>query len=563
MQPRSTILQRVTLCLAVLSLSSSLATGALLTGRVTDEDTGQGLRRLTLRAYAHGRSLAHVTMTEDDGSFSLDLPAGGYALCIPAVNGYRAAVAPFVKVTQAGATRLNLALNRSLFIKGDSWLQAHKQFAQSFRATGLGITELRIKAFGPPGPVRVQILDGDSPSARPLGPARVTDRVGNEATASVRWSGNEVSTVPGQQVTVRMTGLDGKTWIPAVAGRGDVYAQGQAWFDQSPRPLSDLGIGVCEDNDQFRTNYSVDCAARWVRARSVGQTFKALSKNITFVSARFKGIGTSTFLRFSIHRGAPGGAQIGPSKAVAPGADAAVAWAPDEVPVEAGQTYHLHIESFNGAEFLVASPGNMYDRGVACFNGRVDQGRDIVATVGGSISQDDIVTLTKHPRHERVITLRNPSFEEGVNAWSRSASHGAPAGCEAGILPRWGQTMFGWTHEETGKDSRTQVLQAVRVTKGRTYAFSGWVYTDHRGGRSSDVRIRLIMLPDGEDDLLDTEALKSSQWYATEGYWCRGSLEFVARSDRVKVGFDMEQRFALDSSSLYIDGAFLEEIGTR
>ena len=139
------------------------------------------------------------------------------------------------------------------------------------------------------------------------------------------------------------------------AGRGDVYPFGAAAFAGSPRPNSDLGLTICEENDDLRTSYNLTGSARLHRAKSAGQTFIALSRNITFASAHLNSVTASTgYVRFSIHQDGPAGPQIGPSKSVAPSIDAAVAWGPAEVPATPGRKYYLHIETLDASIFLTA-----------------------------------------------------------------------------------------------------------------------------------------------------------------------------------------------------------------
>jgi hypothetical protein len=359
-----------------------------------------------------------------------------------------------------------------------------------------------------------------------------------------------------------MSAMPGETWIPGIAGRGDVYPSGAAWFGNSPRPLSDLGIAICEDNDGMRINYSIISSKRMYRARSAGQRFTALSRSITFASAKLAPVsGSPTYVRFSIHEDGPGGKQIGPSKAVGPGANCAVAWGTDEVCVTPHKQYYLHIESYSGGYFLIGYADDCYAGGEAVFNGRLSDDKDVTMTIAGSISDEDFVRLTAPPNHKAVIAIENPSFEDGFDGWKRDESCGSVLGCDVGIVPAWGGNMFGWTNRKTGENSRTVIYQHVKVKNGRRYSFGGSVYTDHTGGRSSDVKIRLVVLPNGGDAVRDNDKITTSQWYATEGQWRAGSVEFVAQSDIVTLGFDLEQRFSLEASSLYVDGAHLECIG--
>jgi len=550
---------------AMLGPASADGDGGIITGQLTDAATGSPIRRITIRAFAHGRSVKSSCMSEGDGSFIMrNLPPGSYAVCVPAGKTFRALSVPEVHVKADQETRVDLKVRQSLIIDGDSWLQSYPAFCQSFKATGLGLTVAQLKAFGGHRQVTVQLLEGAGPDGQPIGPPRTTEPVGGEGKASVLWSGIEVPTTPGKTYTLKMTAPKGQTWTPGVAGHGDIYPLGSAWFDGAARPYSDLGILLCEDNDGMRTNYAMVGMCRDYRAVSAGQTFIALSKNIILASASLAGVGSApSFVRFSIHKDGPGGEQIGPSKAVAPTRNATVAWGADEVPVTPGNTYYLHIETFNGGEFLINFNTDAYASGQAIFNGRPSANRDIAATVMGQISDDDFNRLVAHPKRINVIPLADTSFEYGDSGWQRQGDTGTVVGTDFGISPMWGSKMFGWTNVKKGEGSRTIIYQRVRVEPNEQYAFSGSVYTDHQGGRSSDVKIRLLVAPAGGTALRDNAQITTSQWYATEGQWRRGSVEFIATAKTITVGFDMEQRWSLDSCTLYVDGALLEQIGAE
>lgn len=554
----------VVACVAGAS-ATSRADGGRLVGRVLDAQTGGPLHRVTVRAYAHGRSVASAAMSERDGGFVLaDLPAGGYALCVPASDAHRPLCVPDVQVSAGATTTVDLKVRQSLFIDGDSWVQPYVSFAQSFRASGLGVTMARVKAFGPGRAVRVEVLDGDGPSHQAIGPARVTVPVGGEGEASVLWAGGEVPTTPGKSYTFRLSALSGQTWVPGVAGRGDAYAGGSAWFDGSPRPDTDLGLVLCEDNDSLRTNYAMIDGPRVYCVTAAGQTFTALSRSVTFASAMLAHTGgPPRYVRFSVHNGGPTGEQIGPSKAVAVNNDAAVAWGPDEVPVTPGRIYYLHIESFDGGSFFVGVQPDLYAAGQAVFDGTPTAERDLAAIVAGPLTDADFDRLNASPGRVDVVSLRNPSFEQGMAEWQRTEPIGDAVGCDGGVVPAWGGRMFGWTNQRKGENTRMIVFQQVTVQPGARYVFSGSVYTDHRGGRSSDVKTRLVVAPGGGVELRNYDKITSSQWYATEGQWRRGSVEFEATAEQITVGFELEQRWSLDSSSVYVDGAMLERIGTR
>ncbi len=543
-------------------MSASAAAGDVghLAGTVRDYLTNTPIKRVTVRAYAHGRSVAHSALTEGDGSFRMeDLPAGAYAVCVPGSASHRPAVAPHVEIRPNATTPLKLQPTHSLNIDGDSWVQSAPLFSQTFTASGLGITGVRIKAFGGAKPIRMY---WSRFSGTALGSARTTLPVGGEGTAYALWGGGEMSTQPTRQYRLTMNSPKGTTWVPAVAGRGDVYPGGQANFNDSPRPDSDLGILVMEDNDRMRTSYALHPGFREHRCVSAGQVFTALSRNITFASAHLAGIGaTPTFVRFSIHEKGPGGKQIGPSKAVAPDDDAAVAWGPDEVPVEPRQLYYLHIEVFGDGRFLAAC--NEVSTGLGYFNGEPLTDRRLAATLCGDVTDGDFIRLATRFSSMHPAPPVNHSFEDGLSGWKRFGEGGAAVGVDDGVIPAWGDRMFGWTNKGQGQDTRVTIYQHVDVDveSGKQYTFFGSLYTDHIGGRSSDVKARMIVLPGGGDDVRNNDRMTSSQWYATEGRWCRGSVTFTPTVSPVTIGFELEQRWSLESSSVYVDGAYLAAPG--
>jgi len=418
--------------LLAIVLSAQASWAGSLGGTLRDAATGAAIRRVMVRAYAHGRSTAVAAMTENNGSFLLeDLAAGEYAVCVGSIEGRRPVCVPEVEIEAKDATNLDLKAGQSFAIIGDSWLQGRASFAQSYRATGLGLTMARIKAFGPSRRVHIQLLRGDGTSGEAVGPSRTTGRVGGEGSTAVAWAGAEAATVPGQIYTIKMSADDGQTWIPAVAGGGDVFSLGSAYFGEIHSPYSDLGISICEDNDSLRTDYSLVGKGRMHRAVSAGQSFTALSENITFASASLKGIDSAPgYVRFSIHEGGLGGRQIGPSKAVAPSSSSTVAWGPDEVVVRPGQRYYLHIESLSGKEFLAACKSDTYALGSAAFNGREAADKDIIATVAGHIADEDFDRLMGHPAKVETIPLSSPSFEDGLGKWRRDVPHGEIVGCD-------------------------------------------------------------------------------------------------------------------------------------
>jgi hypothetical protein len=551
------------LFLATLAGITSTVHGGELMGRVVEQASGRGVKRVTVWAHERGRSVGRSALSEGDGRYRLEgLPAGEYAVCLAMAATHRPACATLVEVPAEGAAELDLKVRVSLTIEGDSWVQPFNTFGQSFVASGLGVTTVGVKAFGGARPVEVSLHEGVMPDGRDIGPARTTPPVGGEGSAIVRWGGGELPTRPGEHYILSLAAPPGMTWVTGVAGRGDVYPVGMAWFDGVPRRHSDLGFILLEDNDGLRTSYALTGGEKhaWL-AISAGQTFTALSRCITYAAASLSGVkGPPVYVRFSIHRNGPGGEQVGPSKSVVASDHSAVAWLWDEVPVEPGEMYYLHIESLGGTQFLIGIEEDAQAPGHAVLGGEPRPGLDLCTLVAGEITDADFGRLLAHPQCEQNVPVKDASFESGMRGWQRDGDVGAVVACDGGVAPAWGARMFGWTHDGEGEGSRTILYQTVPAEPGATYVFSSSVYTDHRGGRSSDVKTRLLAAPAGGTELRDYEHITTSQWYATEGTWVRGSVQFTAKADTVTVGFDLEQRWSLERSSLYVDGARLERL---
>lgn len=529
-----------------------------IAGLVRDRGARKPIPGVVVRAYAVGRSMGAAAGADRDGRFRIDdLAPGLYAVCVGATENWRPQVTS-LEVPEEGDVEVVFSLAPSISVEGDSWLQGYPVFYQSFTATGLGVNGLKLKGFGPGRVVTAQLLEGEGISGAPVGPARTTAAFGGEGETAVYWSAGEAPTVPGRRYTFRLSAEEGKTWMPGVAGKGDVYPLGQAYFGSEARPLSDLGFSLCEENDNLATNYAVAPGRRAMFVRSAGQTFTARSSEIRFASASLQGaIPRAVYVRFSIHENGPGGAQIGPSKSTGLGMDAAVAWAPGEVRVTPGRTYYLHIESYDGTKFYAYEELDPYAWGSAFNDAVMDSRYDLAARVAGEINESDLDALLRHPRSERAVDLVNPSFEDGTAGWTLTRDIGRAVGCDGGVIPPWGSKMFGWTNRKEGEGARTIIYQNVEATRGRRYSFSGHVYTDRIGGRSSDQKVRMVVDPEG-GARFENDNMESSQWYAAEGEWRRGSVEFTAKSDVISVGFELEQRWSLDLCSLYIDGARLD-----
>ncbi len=305
----------------------SAAQGGAITGSVAKRETAASLSGVVVKACPEGRAFCTSVISEQDGRFRIDDLSGGlYSVFVGASRSSRPQVVS-VTVAPVGQAQVDFRLGPSVEVEGDSWVQPYPVFYQSFRATGLGITNLVLKGYGPERAVHVQVLEGEGITGKPIGPSRRTIPFGGEDDAAVFWSGGEIPTTPGKAYTLKLSADKAMTWIPAMAGRGNVYPLGQAYFGSEARPLSDLGFMLGEENDNLSVSYAVAAGRRAIFVRAVGQTFTARSNDIIFASACLeRATPQASYVRFSIHKDGPKGKQIGPSKGTSIEHEASAAW---------------------------------------------------------------------------------------------------------------------------------------------------------------------------------------------------------------------------------------------
>jgi hypothetical protein len=546
--------------MGVVLAAGAAADAATLSGRVTDARSGQPLAKVGVQCSASGRSVTRATRTSSDGLYRFDgLDAGSYTVWASPERAYRRALAAGVEVAAEQTTELDLQLDAAYAVNDDSWLSGYRTYAQTLVATGTSITTVAVKVFSHDERITATIREG-GPKGRQVGPSReTTERFGGEGGATISWSAGEVPTRPGGRYCAVLTSDTDEPWAVAVDGQGDTHPLGEAWLDGVRQPATDLGIRIIADDDNFSTDYAFAPGLHAVRVRSAGQTFRATSANALYASLPAEAIGGRTFyLRVSLHEAATL-EQIGPSKRFSPWECSGVGWAPGEAPLTPGKEYRLHVERVGGGLFLVRMEPDGYRLGRAVLNGKPAPERDLAAVIMGQAAEAQLAALIAPPGG-RPVALDNPSFERRLVGWRETAQLGAVVGAENGYAPRWGGHMYGWTRRGEGEGSKMTVHREVSVRRGAWYRWSGWLLTDHIGGRSSDVHIRLVANPHGGDTFDDKSGTLRSQWYCTEGRWVRGELVFQARADEIVVGAELEQRWSQAKNSLYVDGFALAEV---
>lgn len=180
------------------------------------------------------------------------------------------------------------------------------------------------------------------------------------------------------------------------------------------------------------------------------------------------------------------------------------------------------------------------------------------------------------------VRVVHGSFEDGLKGWQRKTRKGrakepqtyvpnaepfgdACAGMD-GYEPHSGSGLYGWSYfgsedptwTEPREDWKREVIfQSVPVEPGGKYELTAWILTGDLGsGWGRDCRIRLIVDENGAnafDDFEKIEQANVTQWFATQHHWLPVVLQFEARSDRVTIGAEFLQWWALQASHLYID----------
>lgn len=545
---------------AILFVTAGAARAGTIMGRVTDARSERQLSKVVVQCSASGRSVTRAARTGGEGTYRFDgLDAGSYTVWVKPERAYRIGLVPGVEVAGEQPTEVDFRLGTAYAVNDDSWLSGYRTYAQTFVASGTSITEVSVKVFSQDERITVAIREG-GPRGRQIGPARETTiRFGGEGSQSVGWSAGEVPTKVGRKYCVTMTSDTGAPWAVAVDGQGDTYPLGEAWLDGVRQPATDLGIRIIADNDNYSTDYSFAPGLHAVRASSVGQTFRATSAGALYAAIPAEAIGGRTFyLRVSLHD-AETLKQIGPSKLFSPWETSGVGWTPGEAPLMPGKDYRLHVERVGGGLFIARMEPDGYRHGFALLNGKPVRDRDLAAIIIGQAADDDLAALIPPPGG-RPIEIRNPSFEATLAGWRETAALGAVVGPENGYAPRWGHHMYGWTRRGEGEGSKMVLHQKVAVKRGAWYRWSGWLLTDHIGGRSSDVHIRLVVNPRGGYIFDEESGTRYSQWYCTEGRWVRGAIVFQAKADNIVVGAQLEQRWSQAKNSLYVDEFALAEL---
>lgn len=356
-----------------------------ITGRREDQ-YGDGVHESLIWAVGVGNnpSGAHGIALAWSGNFSINnLPAGQYYLA-----GNAHFVAPHVildspiTVPASGSVQANLRDRITMNGQGLTDLDSCRWAAQSFIATGVGLDEVAV--VSPDGGSQVSIsVREDTPEGRQIGPARIVTN-GSLFPAGARWSPGEVPLVPGRRYALRLDGVGGSTWTPAVAYRPYGYPNGHAWFDGVPVPEADLKVAISCLDTGFIEDYSVSNWWRSKTFRELLQTFVPQGSELRVAQMMLAGEG-GFVMRAGVHQWSgnyPPGNQVGVAKHAEMSKDLpqAFVWGPGEAPLTPGQPYAVRFTRADGQPFAIYGDSDKYAQGQAYFDGVPEGGIDIDGT---------------------------------------------------------------------------------------------------------------------------------------------------------------------------------------
>ena len=318
-----------------------------------------------------------------------NMDAGTYAVGMSDEYEWRGRNYSYVKLRNGFTTTCNIHVIATYEVRTqDGGTGGYPEIGQTFVSKGGSIQ--RITLWYPSVNATVAIRQG-GPGGAVVGTTRTMNASGGAST--VRWLWGDVPTVAGQTYYVGFTAGG----FSAVAKSGNPYPNGQAYYNGAPQN-ADLMMSIFEDCDGQATMYNLPVG--WSQtnnfmATEIGQTFKARGVNIMSVCLKLKTAGGNKIAQASILDGGPGGAQIGPTKAVFvkdygdTGQKVTACWLPGEVPVTNGNTYYVKVYCAQqlyvwGAQGTGQYPdGDAYKDGVIFDNGKK---ADLLMTIMGEAS---------------------------------------------------------------------------------------------------------------------------------------------------------------------------------
>lgn len=429
-----------------------------------------------------------------DGYYRIDnIPAGTYSIYVNQPDFFASPkVIPNVEVANGQTKTVNVDLDvdySTYFSDSGQWSDWQWDWYQTFLATGTSARGVSWKMAGwneyRDKTARVRILeDNGQPNVRDWKQVGYgTD--GNLSADSdewVRWNSGEVLLTPGKIYAVNIH-IDGGMAIYK-RNKDNLSYQGGGAYDQNGNPQNfDLNITVFVDkNNQAAThtrrssgpgNFDGSLnSTRW------GQTFVAKGTSLAAVDLFAASGQADQRPAWTVHKGGPGGQQIGPTKTVygayfASSTDLlGVSYNPGEVPLTPGQTYYIEVTNAAGFTPYTQESWDRYDDGRA-FNNRTATDEDLAMT---------IIEYT-HIIYEPVGFAGCWNFDERTGSTAGDSSGNEHTGTLRNMdNSDWIDGKVAGALEFDGIDDYVQITDYKGITGSQPRTCAAWIKTTHTGG---------------------------------------------------------------------------------
>jgi len=287
-------------------------------------------------------------------------------------------IVPYVSVENGKTTIVDQATQPKLDLEKEVWGPGRVRFAQSFVATGTAVTGFSLWRASGDGKLLVSLFE-DSPMGRRIaGPFETEKPMVWICGSSV--PSEQFQTVPGKKYALELAAADGKPWNHGMPRGGDVYLEGDAYYDGILHAESDLGIEINQEHPGLKNVASARDDLHFIAqgpgsgvCRVAGQTFVATTPNViqAYANCGGWGGGIAEFV-FSIHENGPGGKQVGPACKVKMVQDwgTDVVWFDDAVKLTLRQRYYLQYRRADNGPFFSYLSSNRYPQGRAYRDGK-------------------------------------------------------------------------------------------------------------------------------------------------------------------------------------------------
>ena len=287
-------------------------------------------------------------------------------------------IVPYVSVEAGKTTIVDQASQPKLDLEKEVWGPGRVRFAQSFVATGTAVTGFSLWRASGNSKLLVSLFE-DSPQGRCLaGPFETAKPMVWICGSSL--PAEQFRTVPGRKYALELAAADGEPWNHGMPRGGDVYLEGEAYYDGVLHAESDLGIEINQQHPGLKNVASARDDLHFIAegpgsgvCRVAGQTFVATTPNVIQAYANCGGWGGGiTEFIFSIHQDGPGGKQIGPASRVKMVQDwgTDVLWFDDAVRLTPGKQYYLQYRRADNKPFFSYLSSNRYPQGRGFRDGR-------------------------------------------------------------------------------------------------------------------------------------------------------------------------------------------------